>query len=96
MEMTARDSSGRSISSHISIGWPYPADDGKNHQCDYVLDVEGRFEDSAIGGNAIQALEHCLCKVRVILTHRYSEYEFHDEQGNKLFFDYGRVGGPDG
>ena len=96
MDMTARHSSGRRISAHIVIGRPYISDHGKTHQCDYVLDVDRRFEDSAPGGNAIQALEHCLIKIRVILTHRYSEYEFHDEQGNKLFFDYGRVGGPDG
>ena len=96
MDLTGRHSSGRSLSASILIGRPYVPDHGKTHQCDYVLDVDGRFEDSAPGGNAIQALEHCLFKIRVILTHRYSEYEFQDEQGNKLFLDYGRLDGPDG
>jgi hypothetical protein len=62
--------------------------------CEYRVSQFTATPRKAQGANPLQALEHALFSIRVILHTNSEEWELRSTSGQNLFFNYGQVFGP--
>lgn len=93
LDYIGRDAEGRDQPVKVRVERPQRWNETTSQACRVVIESEAfSRQQDAVGGCEIQAIEHGLFMLRVLLIHHLAHLTLFDRNGGEVFLDYGRVG----